>query len=69
MSEVRPEKPCAAGIAEAAARHARMCILAEEAMADSGFVADLHETMQVFQHMDKENWPLYDQPPNQSRPE
>lgn len=42
-------------------RHARMRKLAEEAMADPDFVADLHEAMQAFQYVDKENWPLYDE--------
>ncbi len=42
-------------------RHARMRILAAEAMADPGFVADLNETMHAFRHVDKENWPLYDE--------
>ena len=37
-------------------RHARMRVLAEQAMADPDFVSDLHETMQAFQHVDKENW-------------
>ncbi len=39
-------------------RHARMRVLAAEAMADPGFVADLHETMQAFRHVDTENWLL-----------
>lgn len=42
-------------------RHARMRKLAEEAMADPDFVADLRETMHAFRHVDKENWPLYDE--------
>ena len=43
-------------------RHARLNQLAAEAMADSKFVADLHETMRDFQHVDQENWPeLMDQ--------
>lgn len=42
-------------------RHARMRKLAEEAMADPDFVADLNDTMQAFRHVDKENWPLYDE--------
>jgi len=42
-------------------RHARMRKLAAEAMADPDFVADLHETMHTFRHVDKENWPLYDE--------
>ncbi len=41
-------------------RHARMRVLAEQAMADPDFVADLRETMQAFQHADKENWPSDD---------
>ena len=41
-------------------RHARMRVLAEEAMADPDFVADLHDTMTAFQHVDAENWPVYD---------
>ena len=41
-------------------RHARMRILAAEAMADPDFVADLQETMQAFRHTDTENWPVYD---------
>ena len=42
-------------------RYARMRVLAEQAMADPDFVSDLHETMQVFEHVDKENWPSYDE--------
>jgi len=42
-------------------RHARMRKLASEAMADPDFVADMTETMQAFRHVDKENWPLYDE--------
>ena len=42
-------------------RHARMRKLAAEAMADPDFVADLRETMHAFRHVDKENWPLYDE--------
>ncbi len=42
-------------------RHARMRTLAAEAMADPDFVADLRETMHAFCHVDKENWPLYDE--------
>jgi len=42
-------------------RHARMCKLAVQAMADPDFVADLHETMEAFRYADKENWPLYDE--------
>lgn len=41
-------------------RHARMRLLAQEAMADPDFVADMQETMQAFRHTDAENWPLYD---------
>ena len=41
-------------------RHARMRILAAEAMADPDFVSDLHETMNAFQSADRENWPNYD---------
>ena len=41
--------------------HARMRVLAEQAMADPDFVSDLHENMQAFQHVDKENWPAYDE--------
>ena len=41
-------------------RHARMRVLAAEAMADPDFVSDLHETRQAFQHVDTENWPLAD---------
>ncbi len=40
---------------------ARMRVLAAEATADPDFVSDLHETMQAFQHTDKQNWPLYDE--------
>ena len=43
------------------ARHALMSRLAAEAMADPGFVADLHETMQAFRHVDQEDWPAYDE--------
>jgi len=46
---------------ETADCHAWMRILAEEAMADPDFVATLQDTMQAFQHVDKENWPLYDE--------
>lgn len=42
-------------------RHARMRVLAAEAMADPDFVSDLQETMQAFEHTDGENWPLYDE--------
>ena len=42
-------------------RHARMRVLAAEAVADPDFVSDLHDTMTAFQHTDKENWPLYDE--------
>ena len=42
-------------------RHARMRKLAEEAMADPDFVADLKETMHAFRHVDRENWPTYDE--------
>ena len=42
-------------------RHARMRVLAEEAMADPDFVSDLNETRQAFQYVDRENWPLYDE--------
>ncbi|MDQ2688121.1 MAG: hypothetical protein M3Y28_09675 [Armatimonadota bacterium] len=38
-------------------RHARMRILAAEAMADPGFVADMHDTMNAFCYADAENWP------------
>ncbi len=41
-------------------RHARMRVLAAEAMGDPDFVSGLHETMQAFQHVDTENWPLAD---------
>ena len=34
-----------------------MRALAAEAIADAGFVADLHETMHAFRHVDKEHWP------------
>ena len=37
-------------------RHARMRILAEEAIADPNFVSDLHDTMSAFQHTDAESW-------------
>ena len=40
-------------------RHARMRVLTEQAMADPDFVSDMRDTMQAFQHTDKENWPLY----------
>ncbi len=42
-------------------RHARMRVLAAEAMADPRFVADLHGLMQVFGHVDRKNWPLFDE--------
>lgn len=38
-------------------RHARMDKLAEEAMNDPDFVADMRETMEAFHHVDKEHWP------------
>lgn len=37
-----------------------MRALAAEAMADTGFVADLRETMHAFRHVDKENWPAWE---------
>jgi len=50
----------AVGPLEWDARHAQMRVLAAEAMADPDFVADLHETMYVFRHVDAEHWPLYE---------
>ena len=41
-------------------RHARMRVLAEQAMADPDFVSDMRDSMQAFQHTDKENWPVCD---------
>lgn len=41
-------------------RHARMRKLADEAMADPQFVADMHETMAAFEPVDRNKWPLYD---------
>ena len=38
-------------------RHARMRKLAEEAMNDPGFVADMRDTMDAFKHGDAESWP------------
>ncbi|MCX6358830.1 MAG: hypothetical protein NT029_03405 [Armatimonadetes bacterium] len=38
-------------------RHARMRRLADEAMSDPGFVADMRATMDDFRHVDQERWP------------
>ena len=38
-------------------RHERLRRLAEEAMADPGFVADMRGVMADFAHVDRENWP------------
>jgi hypothetical protein len=38
-------------------RHARMRMMAEEAMNDPGFVADMRDTMDAFKHVDSEGWP------------
>ncbi len=38
-------------------RHARMRKLAEEAMNDPGFVADMRDTMDAFKFVDAERWP------------
>lgn len=38
-------------------RHARLEKLAEEAMNDPGFVADMRGTMQAFATVDHEKWP------------
>lgn len=38
-------------------RHARMRRLADEAMADPGFVADMRETMAAFGPLDSQDWP------------
>jgi Arc/MetJ-type ribon-helix-helix transcriptional regulator len=38
-------------------RHVRMRRLAEEAMNDPGFVADMRETMETFRRADAERWP------------
>src|ERR1043166_9055064 len=38
-------------------RHARMRLLAQEAMQDPAFVADMRDTMQAFHHVDREAWP------------
>ncbi len=43
-------------------RHARMRQLADEAMADPGFVADMRETMAAFRQTDAEHWPAFDEP-------
>jgi len=39
-------------------RHLRLRRLADEAMKDPGFVADMRGTMVKFAHVDRENWPL-----------
>lgn len=41
-------------------RHARMRLLAAEAMADPGFVADMQDTLEDFRQVDQENWPEFD---------
>ena len=41
-------------------RHARMRRLAEEAMNDPEFVADMRGTMEAFRHADTEHWPTYE---------
>ena len=58
-----PEEPNvqAAWPLEREARHARMRELAAEAMADPDFVADLRETMHAFRHVDRENWPPWEE--------
>jgi hypothetical protein len=38
-------------------RHARMRQLAQEAMADPDFVADMHDTVRSFDAVAGENWP------------
>jgi hypothetical protein len=38
-------------------RHARMRWLADEAMGDPGFVADMRATMGDFRHVGQERWP------------
>jgi Arc/MetJ-type ribon-helix-helix transcriptional regulator len=38
-------------------RHARMRQLAEQAMADPDFVADMRGVMEDFRHVDSERWP------------
>jgi len=40
-------------------RHARLRILAEDAMADPLFVQDMHETMATFEPVDRELWPVF----------
>ena len=65
MTDVLPAEP---GASEEAARllarekrHALMRLLAVEAMADPDFVADLRETTYAYRHVDRENWPPYDE--------
>ena len=41
---------------EREARQARMRQLADEAMNDPGFVADMQATMAAFRHVDAETW-------------
>jgi Ser/Thr protein kinase RdoA (MazF antagonist) len=40
-------------------RHARMRRLADEAMGDPGFVADMRATVEEFRHADQECWPAH----------
>ena len=42
-------------------RHAMMRKLAEEAMNDPLFVADMREVMHDFRFVDAENWPAYEE--------
>jgi len=41
-------------------RLARMRHLANEAMTDPAFVADMHDVMAAFESVDRANWPLYE---------
>ena len=41
-------------------RHARMRKLAQEAMNDPGFVADMRDTMAAFEPIDLQDWPSGD---------
>jgi hypothetical protein len=40
-------------------RNTRLAELADEAMADPRFVADMQETMEAFRYVDAEHWPSY----------